>query len=388
MAIHIDYTSLFGAYMALDCTSLTAWALNSYSDLTCLLLAGQRLVVPPPAVVNRVPELNVKPLLEFMTETEVTGILADMASERTAKRVPHELGKLKDSHALLWDVAKERDAWIQWHSIVEWPDHIGRVKGMVQKSDIPAVSFVSGISQERIKFLNEKCYYMVNTSGWDPDEFSDDLEFLDVSKVWSADLLIRTIFYDELARAAGGQYVMHSARRFALPPYKVGEVISGFQIIPTLAAMIGNYARQEKNSTGRLLTYIDAIKRVKKVLNSDYWAQKEHTEHDGTQAIDAACEVLRRADLIPHWRPAPFVEGIFVPAFACGAMMILVPVCGLNELEAAEWTFVIESVLAYPAHKALYYGIDRIAKTDANIKGLAGGRWGYVFSNQNVGQAI
>src|SRR5208282_3851086 len=108
-----------------------------------------------------------------------------------------ELNQLKEN--------AECRPWREWHIQHEWPEHIQRLNGLIDPKHLNNVAVVLDVPPRDLEELNKQ-------ANAEPEEFSrKPSDFAE--KAYTADVLIRGIYYDELARSTGHQIVHHRIRR-------------------------------------------------------------------------------------------------------------------------------------------------------------------------------
>lgn len=210
LEVATDLTSWYGflAYLTGDLS--TSWARNNYLDVTVMTLIGADIRIPIPPADKRGPAYELRPLrarFEFATEV---GSAKDDGLEYQAAWL-HNPAKAKTLRDFLNDLTRDKsyDDWLSWHIRREWPQHILRCHGLVEKGYEDLVSIlVPELTVEEIKDVNKRALK-------DPEGFSAAATDTD-RRLFTADVMRRGVYYKRIAELLNRQQLLHQTRRIPI----------------------------------------------------------------------------------------------------------------------------------------------------------------------------
>jgi hypothetical protein len=385
MPVHIDNTSLFGLAMAYSVDSIPLWAFNSFSDITCLMLKADEVSVSPPESAKYPPNVLIAPIFRVAKHAHFEKPRRDKAEDRASKRIERELPGICAKYLSLLNNKDEADSWLDWHITFEWAEHIKRLGGMIEEKNAENVSRMSGLEQKEIEELNLRCRAASLNDVIDIRKLFDQNEVESLKKMFTADVLLRGISYEELARLHSSKLVLHSTRRYVAESQRVGKIITATRTISILAAMIGNYARQEHKPENRLQKYADSVSRVRQLVAGRQLAEEAEPISEA-EATNEATTIMKEALLIPRWELGRMMEGPF--SILLGKVMCLVFSQLLPEGQVASMVSEIEPIVDIGLYFPLHLGMRSVEMSDWNIIRFANSGAGRVFSGTDVFKAI
>lgn len=338
---HVDSATVYGMVIAVTEARPGRWAWVSLGDLGSLALLHRNIRIPaPPSELSRPGGLLSQLQTKLATKRRVrrqhkgqalSSVRSVINDSRGLSRVRRELVRVeKDPECLPWRT---------WHIEHEWPEHIRRIKGVIDPAHLDDVAVVLKQSARDLKQLNEHARA-------DPEEFSRRPIAL-AERAYTADVLVRAIYYDELARLAGHQVVHHSVRRGLLPAahrrVEVGIIIP--RPVSHLLHVITAEARSERTPEAKVNAWVSYVSSCREYLASN--PLPEDTDLTDEGAVDLAAKIAQLNQVSPSYKTArrridqelniiagltawvvtPFVGHLGAEAFAiAGRWLVDVPV--------------------------------------------------------------
>jgi hypothetical protein len=287
---NIDMTSLYGLVQALTTEEPTGWARRSYYDVALTLLLDSGVRVPPPYEAKKnVLRIMIDPIQQaFGTGTRYRAADKERAllkAQSVARTRQRRIRQLIDQLSTFDDFRR----WRHWHMENEWIEHIEHFNGLVEASNIPLLAEILRRPSEELREANEQAAKEPERTCSDPDELHHSMD--------TADVLVRGLYYDELARSSHRRVVLHPVRRAALEGGMTGVEVPYEPVLFYLVAIVGNAAYEQR---GDQQTKVRAWTENICKCREQYAATRRRRA--ASDPRDAAVEIAKKAGTVRRFR--------------------------------------------------------------------------------------
>lgn len=279
-----DLTSWYGFLAYLVYGLDTEWARNNYLDITVLRLIGADLRCPLPPADPVGPGFELQPLRDhFGLATDDSAVKA-AAKEHQEKRVRDPL-KAQALRKFL-DALIHRDeswpGWLSWHREHEWSQHFNRCHGLVEEGNEHLVSIlVPEVTADKIIDINKQA---VNDPGFCKAATAQH------ERLFTADVMIRGVYYEYVARALGREHVFHQTRRTPIAPedgIRERTLVLGFEPF-VLARLVKQHTEKVAGRQERVAAWAKAVGDAKTPLSHIWKLQSPDSIDLSKKALNAA----------------------------------------------------------------------------------------------------